>query len=68
MIVILPHYGSGTNDGTPESHARNYGNTVSLASKMNAKQAEIKAMQQKMDANQAKMDATLKEIKAGQDA
>jgi hypothetical protein len=64
MIIILPHYDSETNYGTPESHARNDGNTGSLASKMNAKQAEIKATQQKMDTNQAKMAATLKLIKA----
>jgi hypothetical protein len=37
LIVISPYYTNRTNDRTPESLARNYGNRGSLASWMKAK-------------------------------
>jgi predicted HAD superfamily phosphohydrolase len=53
-------YRHTTKNGTPESHARNDGNTGFLASHMDTDQAKI-------DTNQAENDTTLKEIRAGQE-
>jgi hypothetical protein len=55
-LVVSSYYKNGTNDGTPESHARNDGNTGSLASQVNVYQAKMGA---KMDDNKEKMDANI---------
>jgi DNA repair exonuclease SbcCD ATPase subunit len=52
----LSPYENGTKDRAPESHSRNDGNIVFLASQLETNQAEMLA---KMEANQEKMMAKL---------
>jgi hypothetical protein len=54
LIDIPPYYKNGTNDGTPESHAK----------KMDV---NLKEINEDTKTNQAKADAKLKRIRAGQE-
>jgi hypothetical protein len=62
-IIVSSPYKNGTNDGTLESHAKNYGNTCSLAYKMDANQAQIVNRE---EWTIAKMDVWLEEMKTWQ--
>jgi hypothetical protein len=81
LIIVSSAYKHATNVGTPESHARNYGDAESFSILPNGSQkgAEIKTIQEKMDDGQEEMkaqvgclasqiDANQKEIKATFDA
>jgi hypothetical protein len=69
LIVIPSYYNNGTNDGTPESHARNDGNTDSLASRTEAKSdVNLKDIREYIRTNQTEADTSLREMKVKTDS
>jgi hypothetical protein len=62
LTIIQPKYKNGTNDGTPESHARNAAENDDIRTnrKKMGNQAEMKA---EMDLHREKLAATMKASK-----